>query len=189
VTIELGGPAPRVDVRGTPGCLVATSSGRGAAALTVDRGDTRLVVVWEPLLVEPAHALRTRLAAELRSGAPEDVVARCRDEGTSIVVAHLAARGQVHLMGWAAPSVLHVTTARPGLVPLPVPTADPLRLQVRPGELLVLCSPGRLVEPPRCLRAEWSGSCPPGGPEAWDWAWEGLVAPQSPGAVALLQAR
>ena len=121
MTIELGGPAPRVDVRGGPGCLAATVSGRGAAALVVDRADVRMVAVWEPLRAEPAPALRARLAAALQQTSPAEVVAQCRDEGTSVVVAQVRAGGEMQLVGWAAPSVLHVRRDRPGLTTLPVP--------------------------------------------------------------------
>jgi hypothetical protein len=54
--------------------------------------------------------------------------------------------------------------------------------------MLVLCSPGLLVEPPTCLHAEAAAFCPAGGPQAWDWAWRGLVEPLREGAIALLQA-
>ena len=186
MTIELGEPAPRVDVHGTPGCLAATASGRGAAAIVVVRGDTRLLAVWEPLRAEAAPALRSQLALALRCSSPAEVVAWCRDDGASLVVAEVRP-GQVQLVGWAAPSVLHVSTERAGLTPLPVPTGEPVSVRTRPGELLVLCSPGLLVEPPACLRADAAGLCPAGGPEAWDWAWRGLVQPLSEGAVAVVQ--
>ena len=188
VTLELGGLTPRVDVRGARECLILTASGRGAAAMVVERGETRLVAVWEPLLAGPESALRSQLASALERSSPADVVARCRADGASVVVASVRGRGEVQLVGWAAPSALHVTTRRPGLTPLPVPTVEPVSLRLAPGELLVLCSPGLLVQPPACLRAEVAALCPPGGPDAWDWAWRGLVAPLADGAVALLQA-
>jgi hypothetical protein len=187
VTIELGGPAARVDVRAADGCLAATASGRGAAALVVDRGDRRLLAVWEPLRAEPAPSLRSHLALALRHFSPAEVVEWCRDEGASVVVAEVR-RHQVHLVGWAAPSVLHVAADGPGLTPLPVPTVEPVPVRLNPGELLVLCSPGVLVEPPACLHADVAALCPAGGPGAWDWAWHGLVEPLAEGAVALLQA-
>jgi hypothetical protein len=187
VTIEVGGPAPRIDVRGALGCLAATASGRGAAAVVVDRGDTRLIAVWEPLRAEPAPALRSQLALALHHSSPAEVVAWCRADGASVVVAEVRGRGEVQLVGWAAPSALHVSTERPGLTPLPVPTGEPVNVRTKPGELLVLCSPGLLVEPPACLHADAAAHCPPGGPEAWDWAWQGLVQPLSEGAVAVVQ--
>jgi hypothetical protein len=188
VTLELGGLTPRVDVRGARECLTLTASGRGAAAMVVERGDTRLVAVWEPLLGGPESALRSQLASALESSSPADVVAQCRGEGASVVVAQVHPRGEVQLVGWAAPSVLHVTTGRPGLTPLPVPTVEPVQVRLGPGELLVLCSPGLLVQPPACLHAGAAALCPPGGPDAWDWACRGLVAPLADGAVALVQA-
>jgi hypothetical protein len=188
VTIELGRPAPRVDVRRTPGGLAATASGRGAAAVVVVRGDTRLLAVWEPLRAEPVPALRSQLALALQHSSPTQVVAWCRQSGASVVVAEVRSRAEARLVGWAAPSVLHVSTERTGLTPLPVPTAEPVAVRLKPGELLVLCSPGLLVEPPVCLHAEAACLCPAGGPEAWDWAWRGLVRPLSEGAVAVVQA-
>jgi len=186
VTIELRAGA-RIDVRGSGDCLAATASGRGAAAMVVDRGDTRLLAVWEPLLAEPAFALRSHLALALQHFSAAEVVAWCRDDGASVVVAEV--RGHhVQLVGWAAPSVLHVAADRPGLTPLPVPTVEPVSVRLRAGEVLVLCSPGVLVEPPACLHAEAAGLCPAGGTGAWDWAWQGLVEPIAQGAVALLQA-
>ena len=187
VTIELGGPAPRVDVQGTRGCHTATASGRGAAAMVVDRGDTRLLAVWEPLRAEPAPALRSQLALALHRSSPAQVVAWCRKEGASVVVAEVRGPGEVQLVGWAAPSALHVSRERAGLTPLPVPTGEPVAVRMKPGELLVLCSPGLLVEPPACLHADAAGLCPAGGPQAWDWAWRGLVQPLSDGAVAVVQ--
>jgi hypothetical protein len=188
VTIELGGRTPAVDVRGTPGCLTATASGRGASALVIDRGGIRRVAVWEPLRAEPAPALRSQLALALRRWSAAQVVGWCRDEGASVVVAEVHGHGEVQLVGWAAPSVLHVSTQRAGLTPLPVPTVEPVSVRMNPGEVLVLCSPGVLVEPPACLHAETATGCPAGGPGAWDWAWQGLVEPLTEGAVALLQA-
>ena len=188
MTLELGGLTPRVDVRGARECLTLTASGRGAAALVVERGDARIVAVWEPLLAGPESALRAQLASALGTSSPADVVARCRADGASVVVAEVRGRGDVQLVGWAAPSVLHVAAGRPGLTPMPVPTVEPVGVQLEPGELLVLCSPGVLVQPPACLHAEAAALCPPGGPDAWDWAWQGLVEPLADGAVALLQA-
>jgi hypothetical protein len=187
VTIELCGFATTVDVRSGNGCLVATASGPGAAAVLVDRGDDRLLAVWEPLLAGPAPALRAHLALALQHHTPAEVVTWCRDEGASVVVAHVTGSA-VELVGWAAPSVLHVAADRPGLTPLPVPTVEPVRVRLADGEVLVLCSPGLLVEPPACLHADAAALCPPGGPDAWDWAWRGLVQPLARGAVALLQA-
>ena len=187
MTIELGPPVPRIDVRRTPGCLAATASGRGAAAMVVDRGDTRLLAVWEPLRAEPAPALRSQLALALHRLTPAQVVAWCREDGASVVVAEVRDHGEVQLVGWAAPSALHVSTERAGLTPLPVPTGEPVAVRMKPGELLVLCSPGLLVEPPVCLHAQAAGLCPAGGPQAWDWAWWGLVQPLSEGAVAVVQ--
>jgi hypothetical protein len=187
VTLELRGPAARVHVRGAHDYLAATASGSGAVATVVDRGDTRLLAVWEPLLAEPAFALRSHLALALQHLSAAEVVAWCRDDGASVVVAEVRAR-HVQLVGWAAPSVLHVAASRPGLTPLPVPTVEPVSVHLDPGEILVLCSPGVLVEPPACLHAEAAALCPAGGPAAWDWAWNGLVEPLTEGAVALLQA-
>lgn len=187
MTLELGGPAPRVDVRGAHDCLAATASGRGATAMVVDRGDSRLLAVWEPLLAEPAPALRSHLALALRNLSAAEVVAWCREDGASVVVAEVTGH-QVELVGWAAPSVLHVAADRPGLTPLPVPTVEPVPVRLNAGEVLVLCSPGVLVEPPACLRGDAAALCPRGGPGAWDWAWQGLVEPLTQGAVALLQA-
>jgi hypothetical protein len=186
VTIQLG-RATRVDVRGAHDCLAATASGHGAAAMVVDRGDTRLIAVWEPLLAEPAFALRSHLALALQHFSAAEVVAWCRDDGASVVVAEVRGR-HVQLVGWAAPSALHVAADRPGLTPLPVPTVEPVSVRLKAGEVLVLCSPGVLVEPPACLHAEAAALCPPGGPATWDWAWQGLVEPLVEGAVALLQA-
>jgi hypothetical protein len=188
VTIELSRPVPLVDVHGTSGGLAATASGRGAAAIVVVRGDTRLVAVWEPLCAEPAPALRSQLALALHHSSPAQVVAWCRDDGASVVIAEVRGRREVQLVGWAAPSALHVSTERSGLTPLPVPTVEPVAVRMKPGELLVLSSPGLLVEPPACLHADAAGLCPAGGPEAWDWAWRGLVQPLSEGAVAVVQA-
>ncbi len=188
MTLELRGLTPRVEVRGARDCLTLAASGRGAAAMVVDRGDTRLVAVWEPLLGGPESVLRSRLALAMQESSPADVVAQCRGEGASVVVAQVQGRGEVQLVGWAAPSVLHVATDRPGLTPLPVPTVQPVRMRLSAGELLVLCSPGLLVEPPACLLADAATRCPAGGPDAWDWAWRGLVEPLTDGAIALLQA-
>ena len=188
MTIQLGRPAPRVDVRAAQGCLAATASGQGATAMIVDRDDGRLLAVWEPLRAGPAPALRSSLALALRHSSPAEVVAWCRDEGASVVVAEVS-RQQVQLVGWAAPSVLHVAADRAGLTPLPVPTVEPVAMRLGEGEVLVLCSPGVLVEPPACLHADVAALCPAGGPAAWDWAWRGLVEPLADGAVALLQAR
>jgi hypothetical protein len=187
VTLELGGLAPRVDLRRARECLALAASGRGAAAMIVERGDSRLVAVWEPLLAGPESALRSQLASALERSSPAEVVAQCRDDGASVVVAQLRGR-EVQLVGWAAPSVLRVVTERAGLTPLPVPTVVPVSVRLRPGELLVLCSPGLLVQPPACLHAEAAALCPAGGPDAWGWAWRGLVEPLGDGAVALLQA-
>jgi hypothetical protein len=187
VTIELDRPAPHVDVAGTPGCLVATASGRGAAAMVVHRGNSRLLAVWEPLRSEPAPALRSQLAFALHRSSPAQVVARCREDGASVVIAEVRRPGEVQLLGWAAPSALHVSMTRAGLTPLPVPTGEPVAVAMQPGELLVLCSPGLLVEPPACLHADAAGLCPAGGPEAWDWVWRGLVQPLNEGAVAVVR--
>ena len=186
MTIELR-PAARIDVRGSHDCLAGTASGRGAAAMVVDRGDTRLLAVWEPLLAEPGPALRSHLALALQHFSAAEVVAWCRDDGASVVVAEVSGH-DVQLVGWAAPSVLHVAADRPGLTPLPVPTVEPVSVRLKAGEVLVLCSPGVLVEPPACLHADAAGLCPAGGAAAWDWAWQGLVEPIAQGAVALLQA-
>ena len=187
MTIQLGGPAPRVDVRAAHGFLAATASGVGAAAMVVDRDDSRFLAVWEPLRAEPTPSLRSQLALALHRFSPAEVVAWGRDDGASVVVAEVRGDGEVQLVGWAAPSALHVSTERAGLTPLPVPTGDPVSVRMRPGELLVLCSPGLLVEPPACLHADAAGLCPAGGPAAWEWAWRGLVRPLSEGAVAVVQ--
>jgi hypothetical protein len=155
--------------------------------MLVVRGDSHLLAVWEPLRAELAPALRSQLALALQRSTPAQVVAWCRKDRASVVVAEVRARGEVQLVGWAAPSVLHVSTERPGLTPLPVPTAEPVAVRMKPGELLVLCSPGLLVEPPACLHADAAGLCPAGGPQAWDWALRGLVQPLSEGAVAVVQ--
>jgi len=156
--------------------------------MVVGRGDTRVVAVWEPLWAEPAPALRSHLALALHRSSPADVVAWCRDERASVVIAEVGGDGDVQLVGWAAPSVLRVSTEHAGLTPLPVPTGEPMTVRMRPGELLVLCSPGLLVEPPACLHADAAALCPAGGPAAWDWAWQGLVQPLREGAVAVVQA-
>jgi hypothetical protein len=188
VTIELRRPVPLVDVRGGEGCLAATASGRGAVAMVAARGDTRVVAVWEPLRAEPAPALRSHLALALHRSSPAEVVDWSRDERASVVIAEVRGSGEVQLVGWAAPSVLQVSTGRAGLTPLPVPTSEPTTVRMEPGELLVLCSPGVLVEPPACLHADAAALCPAGGPAAWDWAWQGLVRPLREGAVAVVQA-
>jgi len=156
--------------------------------MVVGRGDSRVVAVWEPLRAEPAPALRSHLALALHRSAPAEVVAWCRNERASVVIAEVRSSGEVDVVGWAAPSVLQVSAEHGGLTPLPVPTGAPMTVPMKPGELLVLCSPGLLVEPPACLRADAVGVCPPGGPAAWDWAWQGLVQPLREGAVAVVQA-
>ena len=188
MTIELGGSAPRVDVRAGAACLTLTASGRGAAVLVLDRGDTRCLAVWEPLRADPDPGLRGRLTRSLRAGNAGDAVAECARTGASVVVTEVRPGGNVHVLGWAAPSVLQVSTARPGLVPLDVPTPQGSRVRLAPGDLLVLCSPGLLVQPPACLHADLAAQCPAGGQEAWDWARRGLVEPLTEGAVALVQA-
>ena len=155
--------------------------------MVVHRGNTRLLAVWEPLRAQPASALRSQLALALHRSSPVQVVARCREDGASVAIAEVRREGEVQLLGWAAPSALHVSTTRAGLTPLPVPTAEPVTVAMRPGELMVLCSPGLLVEPPACLRADAAGLCPAGGQEAWDWVWRGLFQPLSEGAVAVVR--
>jgi hypothetical protein len=188
VTIELGGPPPRVDVRAGAACLTLTVSGRGAATLVLDRGDTRCLAVWEPLRADPDPGLRGRLARALRAGDAREGVDECARTGASVVITEVRPGGDVHVVGWAAPSVLRVSAARPGLVPLNVPTPQGSRVRLDPGDLLVLCSPGLLVQPPACLHADVAAQCPAGGQEAWDWARRGLVDPLTEGAVALVRA-
>ncbi len=188
MTIELGGPPPRVDVRTGAACRTLTAGGRGAATLVLDRGDTRCLAVWEPLRAEPDPELRGRLARTLRAGDVREAVDECARTGASVVITEVRPGGDVYVVGWAAPSVLRISTARPGLVPLDVPTPRGSRVRLDPGDLLVLCSPGLLVQPPTCLHADVAAQCPAGGQEAWDWARRGLVEPLTEGAVALVQA-
>ena len=132
-------------------------------------------MVAEPAFAQPIEAGREELAEQLAHASVAEVIDRGSEAGRSICLAELSPDGTVIIQGDAAPSVLKVCADGPGLTPLPVPTREPLTVAFRPGEIVVLCSPGLLVEPPGCLLQGLADECPPSGDGGWEWALRGLV--------------
>ena len=81
-----------------------------------------------------------------------------------MVVAEVSGH-DVQLVGWAAPSVLHVAADRPGLTPLPVPTVEPVSVRLKTGEVLVLAPRACWWSRRRaCTRTRWACARPAARP-------------------------
>ncbi len=167
-----------------------TSPGAHAAAVTVTRGERVRVVVCESTShIDASGACLPELQRLLHRGSPAQIAAACRDDGASVCVAELLSDGTATVSGFAAPSALLVGPGGRRLVP-PAPAGAPAgELRLHAGELLVLCSPSVLEDPPQGMLEPRSGGSTAFGDDPWEWALAGLVGARSHGAVAVVQLR
>lgn len=160
----------------------------GAVSLALP-GRTR-IAVWEAGPDDGPHDATLAAVHLLVRDCPVDRIAvACAGSGVSVRVADLRGDGRVTVAGYAAPSVLRTCADGPRLVPVPATGDAPTEMVLRPGELLVMCSPTFLVEPPAALVGADGAWRPGPGEDLWDWAVDGLLpaAEDGGGAVALAQ--